>query len=283
MTQPNITNLDFLEYPQLKSLVFKRLIGTSGSFNLLNFYSSFGKYIAELGIVENPWTLQNQISTYELHDSDKCRIREIIWDYVIERVLTIGDNGSGTPDASWYRLTEYGESLKKSFADDSSTVIPNDPFGYIERLKKEVPQVDEVIVEYLSESLITYRINQLLSATIALGCASEKALLLLIDKYVETFNDDSRREDFIKKISIRNINCKYELFKKSYDALPKEIKVDGGDAIMAFFNLVRRNRNDAGHPNGVKIDKSELYAHLQVFIYYLTSVYEQMDLFEEGH
>src|SRR6516164_6023032 len=36
---------------------------------------------------------------------------------------------------------------------------------------------------YLTESLHTFRIGSLLSSTITLGCASEKALLLLIDAY----------------------------------------------------------------------------------------------------
>lgn len=86
-------------------------------------------------------------------------------------------------------MTDFGKERIK----DART--PYDPDGYLNALRSDVPDVDDVIITYLTESLHTFRIGSLLSSTITLGCASEKALLLRIGAYGDAL-PKGRQEKF---------------------------------------------------------------------------------------
>lgn len=152
------------------------------SFEFKNLCNFIGAKAVKDGLVKNTNPDNFQALYYPLQKSDENRVREIIWNLIVERVLTIGDyHNDSWP---WLSLTEYGEKVVSSLKP-----TPNDPSRYIKRLKKEIPQLDNVIEIYLIESIRTYNINQLLSSTITLGCTSEKALLILIDTYKDTFKE----------------------------------------------------------------------------------------------
>jgi hypothetical protein len=116
----------------------------------------------------------------------------------VEGILTIGINASNTT-WPWIKVTEYGRKVL-----DSEQPIPHDPSGFLERLHQEIPNIDPIIVTYIQEALMTYKINCLLSSTITLGCASEKALLLLIEAYTKALQSEERRKKFINKTSGRS-------------------------------------------------------------------------------
>jgi hypothetical protein len=115
-----------------------------------------------------------------LSDPDFILVGEIIWDLIIEGVVRPGDSLGGSQVFPHFHLTERGiEVLKHGVAS------PYDPDGYLKRLDSESPGLDPIIRTYVVESLDTFRIGSLLSSTITLGCASERAILNLIDAYAE--------------------------------------------------------------------------------------------------
>ncbi|AMQ01656.1 hypothetical protein AY601_4835 [Pedobacter cryoconitis] len=197
--------------------------------------------------------------------------RAIIWNLIIEQVLTIGDYHNDT----WPHLsvTDYGSAIIGSVKP-----VPNDPAGYLNRIKKEIPELDPIIETYLAESVRTYNINQLLSATITLGCASEKALLILIDSYVNSFHDESAKNVSLKKIEGRFIKTQFDEFDKSIKRLlvnlPYLLKDKYANTLIGVFEMIRSNRNGAGHPTGKLVDKETLFANLQVFITYCKYIYD---------
>lgn len=76
-----------------------------------------------------------------LSHKDKIHIRQIIWDLIVERILTVGMDELND-DWPWLRLTEYGEEAVKQ-----SGLAYYDPDGYIRQLKALVrllplPQYD---------------------------------------------------------------------------------------------------------------------------------------------
>jgi len=178
-------------------------------------------------IVNNP-TGNSIISgaSYSLHPEDEDLVREIIWILIIERILIIGtdNNNNSWP---WLKVSSYGKSII-----DSNEPIPHDPDGYIKRLTNKVKDLDPVIKTYIIESLNTYNINALLSSTVTLGCASEKALLLLIDSYIKSRNAEDGVK-FSKKITGKFIKFKFDEFKKvlAKEEIPKELK-DGLDIML---------------------------------------------------
>jgi hypothetical protein len=268
-----------IPFEELRSLVIDAIKSHSKSFEFKNLCNSIGAKAVKEGFVKNPNSDNFQTLYFPLQKSDENRVREIVWNLIVERVVTIGDyHNDSWP---WLSLTEYGEKVVSSLEP-----TPNDPSSYIERLKKEIPQLDKVIITYLTESIRTYNINQLLSSTITLGCASEKALLVLIGTYNNTFKQESAGEKFTKKIEGKFIKTQFDEFDKDFRRnighLPYELRENYSNTLLGVFEMIRKNRNSAGHPTGKQVDKDTLFANLQVFIPYCKYIYGLVDYLENN-
>ncbi len=273
-----IPKLD-IPFEELRSVVLNVMNQHGKSFEFKNLCNSIGNKVVRDGLVKNPNPDNFQALYYPLQKSDENRVREIIWNLIVERVVTIGDyHNDSWP---WLSLTEYGEKVVNSLEP-----TPNDPSRYIERIKKAIPQLDNVIEAYLTESIRTYNINQLLSSTITLGCASEKALLILIDTYKDTFKHASAKERFTKKVEGKFIKTQFYEFDKDFrrniSQLPYELRENYSNTLLGVFEMIRKNRNSAGHPTGKQVDKETLFANLQVFIPYCKYVYSLAGYFENN-
>ena len=139
-----------------------------------------------------------------------------------------------------------------------------------------VPDIHPVIVAYLEESLKTYNIRALLSSTIALGCASEKALLLQSRPSQPPLRSPTRPIVSVKdrryfhKEEVRRVSKRLDVVRPQ---LPKDLS-DGLDIILTgIFEMIRVNRNDRGHPTGTYPPREQVYASLQLFIPYVQRTY----------
>lgn len=167
-------------------------------------------------------------------------------------MIGINSNNAVWP---WLKLTDYGHSVVHS-----EMPMPHDPSGYIKRLKTDVPKVDNLIITYMVESLKAYRINLLLSSTIMLGCASEKALLLLIDSFIGSYEDEAKRKTLYDKFANKMIKRQFDELIRSLTTiksdLPKEIEDGLNNVLFGIFEMIRNYRNDAGHPTGSAYQKN---------------------------
>lgn len=128
---------------------------------------------------------------------------------IVEGILTIGINASNET-WPWLRVTEYGQKVIES---------PHDPSGYLDKLKEQRPQVDPVILTYIQEILRTYNVNCLLSSTITLGCASVKALLLLIEAYTNSIQNEDTKRRFIERTIGKPISRQFVELKKALEGI----------------------------------------------------------------
>jgi hypothetical protein len=208
----------------------------------------------------------------ELSGTDYARAQSIVWDLIIEGVVRPGLNEGVNNNLPFFHVTEWGKKVI-----EGSGPTPYDPDGYLTRLQHDIPNLDAVIVTYLNESLHTFRINCLLSSTIALGCASEKALLVLIDAYANSLAELSQKK-FRGNTEGRMIKRQFDEFRKMVDSelksrLPSNLQ-DGLDVeLNAIFDIIRNQRNDAGHPTGKDIERERAYANLMVVPIYFRKVY----------
>jgi len=206
-----------------------------------------------------------------LSRSDSARVWSIFWDLLIEGIVRPGKNDGMNNDLPFFHVTEFGnERIKHGNS-------PYDPDGYIKRLQNDVPSLDSIIVAYLIESLHTFRIGCLLSSTITLGCASEKALLLLIGGYADAL-PEPRQKKFRQNTENRVIKRQFEEFTKMFDShlralLPSDLSDNVDVALNALFTIFRTERNDAGHPTGKTVTREQAYANLLVFPVYVKKVY----------
>ena len=162
--------------------------------------------------------------------------------------------------------------------------IPHDPSEYIKRVIEEIPNINSIILLYLEESIRTYNIGALFASSVMLGCATEKAFLLLIESYSNSLAE-SKRTEFINKTSGRPIKRQYDEFSKrlttDLGTYPKEISENLITILLGIFEIIRSTRNDSGHPTGKKVDKSSLFALLQIFIEYCKKIYQMICYYEQ--
>lgn len=100
-THPPIT----MERQQLTEIVLLHLKGSNQQFDFGNFTSSIHNYLKTNNLGYN--IPDNTTYTQGIHNIDKARIREIIWDQIIERHLTVGTYDHD----SWpfFSITEKGK------------------------------------------------------------------------------------------------------------------------------------------------------------------------------
>ena len=179
-------------------------------------------------------------------------------------------------DLPWFHVTEYGKAVLNGLPQ-----TPYDPDNYLKRLQADIQSLDPIIVTYLTEALHTFRIGCLLSSTVMLGCASEKAFQLLLEAYA-TALPQAQQEKFNKEIQNKLIKRQFDEFNKRLEShlkvrLPGDIKADLDVALTGVFSMIRNMRNDAGHPTGLRLAREVVYANLTVFPTYLKKVYSLID------
>jgi hypothetical protein len=117
---------------------------------------------------------------------------------------------------------------------------------------------------------------------ITLGCASEKAILLLIDACHNSLKNATDKAEFTKRTDTISIKKKHDEFQnvlktKILRVLPPHIKENLDNYLTGLFSIIRAHRNDAGHPSGKVIQREHLYSYLVVFPTYLEKVYDLMN------
>ncbi|MBI1345876.1 hypothetical protein GC163_06265 [bacterium] len=225
----------------------------------------------------NAWTMKREIP--ELHANLRAPIWRIVWDLIIEGVIRPGRGTSEPFDLPCIHVTEHGKTAI------SGSITPYDPSSYLQELKKRIPAIDSVIERYLAESAETLRRNCILSSTVTLGCASEKAFLLLSDAYRDALNPPAQAAYDRSLSKARGIKQHHDIFMKEYEKLSPKLKSAYGpdwltgmnNAMIHVFSYFRDMRNSAGHPSGYAFTKELAASHLMIFPYYLRLIYDLIE------
>ncbi|OYQ62878.1 hypothetical protein B9G53_19725 [Pseudanabaena sp. SR411] len=265
-----------ISYERTRTLVLKSL-STSYYGQVTSLYIHVARLAIREGIATDPFANSGYMNPqHELEQKYNEWIDDIVWDLIIEGIVRPGQ-GSGIYTLPHYHISEYGKRVLQELSPQ-----PYDPDEYLARVS-HIPDIDNVILIYLEESLKAFRINCLLSSVITLGCASEKAFLLLIDACREAMSEPGKT-DFAKKIdktiSIKQKQIEFQdiLQNKIIPKLPRgEVKENLEAYLFGIFNIIRSHRNDAGHPSGNIIQREHLYSLLVAFPSYLEKIYSLMD------
>ena len=262
-------------YEQTRALVIE-VLKSSSSGQITSLYSNVAKLAVRKGIVENPAGANFLNPTYELSSKYKIWIEDILWDLITEGLVRPGLGDGLNQGLPWYHVSEYGKTVLTNQSPQ-----PYDPDGYLTEVRA-IPNIDEVILSYLEESLKAFRIHCHLSSVITLGCASEKAILLLIQACKAAISNPIDQADFEKSTDTLAIKRKHDEFQnllkvKIAPLLPRELKENLDNYLIGLFSIIRSTRNDAGHPSGKEIRREPLYAYLATFPEYLKKVYDLID------
>lgn len=194
-----------------------------------------------------------------LNPIDELKVNQIVWDLIVDRVLTLGVD---TSNYKWphLRLTEFGNSVVN---EEQPTHY--DPDGYSAMLESFTPKIDPVIKQYVLEGLNCFRQRLIFAAAVMFGAAAEKAVLLLLES-IRNAQDDLNRKQQIAKLLERGrlpqifseIRSSLEILVKS-DRIPYSTHEGCSDHLLSLYEMIRVQRNDAVHPTISEVSKTKVF------------------------
>jgi hypothetical protein len=213
--------------------------------------------------------LEQSINRPLTHDEDEM-ILEILHEFHTANILMPAYNRSNT-GWPWFGLTAHGRQV---LAAAGPPVYDYD--GYLRDLRARAT-IDPIVEVFLSEALQAYQRSLFLAAVAMLGCASERAIWLLMNAYVDAIAEESNREKLRTRIASRDISYAYKRFRESFDStrnqLSPALSADFDVHVDAVFQFARLLRNSVVHPSTLpSISHAVAYASLQQFSYYLPSL-----------
>src|SRR6266478_5696987 len=107
---------------------------------------------------------------------------------------------------------------------DGQEPIPELPAEYIAALQKMVPNLDEVVREYIVEGLGSLEHDRFRSAAVMAGAASEKALYMLAEKMLGAISTPGWRGKFTTALRRRDLT---ELFDQMRNVLERTNNLPG--------------------------------------------------------
>lgn len=176
-------------------------------------------------------------------------------------------------------VTSYGKEVLTNTEE-----IPHDPDGYVKFIKSKSPQFDKTVEIYLVESLETFLRGNFLASAVMLGVSSEAIFDILYDTMFGSITSQKIKDDF-NKTRDRTINRRIQLVTDTIKItikpkLPNEIVDDFDSKTGPILNLIRRLRNDAGHPTGIQIERMEMFSNLMLFKVYCETAYQLIEFFK---
>lgn len=166
--------------------------------------------------------------------------------------------------------------------------LPFEIEKFPDTIRQRIRDCDPVIVRFVEEAIGCLRAGALLAAAFMVGAASERAINLLIQAYVDGIRDEANRQKLSSRIAGRMISKKFEEFTASYrgcKSLPRDpaLSQDLDVLIGTMFQFCRITRNEIGHPQIVPdLDRGVLIANLGHVVTYLERVYQLIRHFRDN-
>jgi hypothetical protein len=155
-------------------------------------------------------------------------------------------------------------------------------------IQERVPDCDPVIIRFVAEAIKCLQADALLGAAFLLGAASEKAISILIQSYVDGITNETNHSKLVSRLAQRVISKKWEEFLASFKGCqnkPADLVLSQDmDVILGnIFQFCRITRNEVGHPQIVPdLDRGVLLANFGQFVKYIERVYGLVAHFKQN-
>lgn len=211
-------------------------------------------------------------------DEDGARLKHVIWDLILERVLVPSTDHPRSLNDGWpfLSITDHG---RKVIAEQKP--VPYDPDGYLARLRQSTGGLHGTVEAYLAEALTTFRTGSTMAAAVMLGAASEMVFTELCEAIALGFSDVNQQTTFRektgqKKNMVERVRAVSDWLSQKKAQLPDDWKSPERHLLVQkVADLIRNRRNDTGHPQDppVKPSHEEMYALLMIFPDYCEKLY----------
>ena len=222
---------------------------------------------------------------WQLPRDDMVRLKEVVWDLIIGRVLSPGSADS--LDSTWpmLSLTDHGHKVVKE-----RHPVPYDPDGYLARLQQVPGGLGSSVLRYLEEALSTFRTSNNLASAVMLGAASEMLFLEVCGAISKAIRDEQEAKKFDERTSSKkNMSDRVKavmdwLSQNRSQLFPAWQERERAALVNKIADLIRDRRNEAGHPQDPPAIRSheEMYALICLFPDYCIKLYELKNWLEEN-
>lgn len=206
-------------------------------------------------------------------------VYDAIWSLVRQGLVYL--NTTSQDPRSWtFRLTDAG----KAAANDEEA-NPDNSSRYIQRLTAQVPDASPIVMQYANEAVTSYLSQCYLASAVMLGVASEAAFLEMARAFADWLpKHEGEKLRTIIDGGRSNFISKFDEFRKRVNShknsLPAELSDGMALTLDGVLDLLRINRNEAGHPSGKRLDRADAFINLQMFARYLEKLYRLKGYFE---
>lgn len=156
--------------------------------------------------------------------------------------------------------------------------VPEDARRYMQVLDALVPNLDDVIRQYIEESLVTYQRQAYFAAAVMIGAACEKAVYLLADAFLRSVQDPNDKKKLTEAMQRRSISRLFdgiqELLTLKARAIPYNVTEGAEHHLLSFLDSVRVQRNEAVHPNAALVTPGKVHMSLAAFPHACEKVFE---------
>lgn len=255
----------------LRNLLFESLKQHSST-QITNTVRGVESLATEHGYIEKP---QGFYSDGYMNKRDQLVVQELIWELIIQGILTPGSD-SANPELPFIRLTEYGQRCVSE-----QRVLPHDYGQYLAEINNIYGTSDATFTVYIEESVQAFIKGLYLSAIVNLGVASERLTDVLIDLYRNTIGDEGKVARFEQvmgnaRVASKKFDELYKRLESQKADMPQNLS-DNLEMVRFLVELIRKQRNDGGHPTGRKFTRDEALVSLLTFPPHLKIVAQLRD------
>jgi hypothetical protein len=198
-------------------------------------------------------------------------VREVVWALAFQGILVPGIDNGQQASLPWFKITEWGKRCL-----EKHEYLPFDAGLFIERIRNEIPALDSVVQLYLAESLKCFRYDAFVAAAAMVGVAAERMMLVLQGAVYGALDTEEKKERFSKDAA-GSIKRVFDAIWKKLDPvreqMPDNLRESLRVELDGIFELIRKTRNEAGHPTGRNIEREEAQALLLLFPTYAKTAY----------
>jgi len=276
-----------IEYNVLRKLVFQVLRNNPRA-NFTAIIPKVGELAASADIFPTEEDCRKKGADYSyykqrrLNPNDELNVSQIIWDLIVDRVLTMGSDRAN-PEWPWLRLTEFGNAVL-------SSEMPThyEPEGYLASLESFAPKFDPVIKQYTLEGLNSYRRRLFFASAVMFGAAAEKVILLLLQSIGNAESDPRRKLEIEELLERPRLPSIFAVIQSTLTRLIKAKSIPFSthqgsiEHLLSLFEMIRVQRNDAVHPAAAQVESVQVYLTIQAFPAALGSTYRLIAWFEKN-
>lgn len=166
-----------------------------------------------------------------------------------------------------YNISVSGQEYLNGSSNKNKELSNNKPTDAFDNLLIKIKKydIDEIEKSYLIEGCLCGKNELILAATTMLGCAAERVIVQIAEAYMQYLKNNAtpKEQGNFKKdvIDAKKANQRLDNLMKRIENKEKmfmKLGLEKSKLHFSFFDIVRQNRNDSGHPTGVKLDRESL-------------------------